>query len=369
MRITFLDYLRVIACFMVMLVHSCEPFYLGGEGTLILTKGDALWVTFIDGAIRAAVPLFMLASSYLLFPIKDDSKTFFKKRFKRVVIPFVIWLLLYAFVPQYGSEVGTYANGDLISTIKHLIFNFVDAGGHLWFVYMLLGIYIIMPLLSPWAETVSKKKEEAFLLLWFFTTMIPFFRLAADLAYGQPRVWGEAFWNEFGTFYGVSGFIGYLVMGHYIRKYVPELSWGKTLCITLPSLAVGYAISAGWFWCNIPSAYPVSGPIGIAVLCETSWNFTTTGVALMTIGYFLLIRKCTDNGRFYKKIIMPISRCSYGMYLMHIFFLTFWFSTLHEAIASTPVVIFLTATCTYISSFILSLLLSYIPKIGKYLVG
>ena len=80
-RIVFLDWLRAIACFMVIVVHSCEPFYLGGEGTLIASLSDGLWVTFIDSMFRASVPLFVLASSYLLFPVKTDSRTFFKRRF------------------------------------------------------------------------------------------------------------------------------------------------------------------------------------------------------------------------------------------------------------------------------------------------
>ena len=37
-RVVFIDWLRFIACFMVMIVHSCEPFYLGGEGTMILNR-------------------------------------------------------------------------------------------------------------------------------------------------------------------------------------------------------------------------------------------------------------------------------------------------------------------------------------------
>jgi hypothetical protein len=44
-RIVFLDYLRVVACFMVMVIHSCEPFYLAVEDgmtvTRIASRGDA----------------------------------------------------------------------------------------------------------------------------------------------------------------------------------------------------------------------------------------------------------------------------------------------------------------------------------------
>lgn len=369
MRITFLDYLRFIACFMVMLVHSCEPFYLGGEGTFILNQTNGLWVTFIDSAVRSSVPLFVLASSYLLFPLKYDTRTFFVKRVKRVFVPFIIWALLYVLVPQYSTDAGPYVYGDVMESLKRLSLNFVAACGHLWFVYMLLGIYIVMPLLSPWAEKVSKKGEEAFLWLWLFTTTIPFWRLLAKSIYGQPQVWGECYWNEFGTFYGVSGFIGYVVLGHYIRTHVSDLSWSKTLSIALPVWAVGYAITSGWFWSVLPTSYPISDNIDLAVLAETSWNFTTTGVVLQTIGYFLVIRKFSSDGWFYQHVVLPVSKVSYGMYLMHIFILTFWFAELSPRIGSTPCTIFSVAVCTYITSFVCAKLLSYIPKVGKYIVG
>ncbi len=89
-RIVFLDYLRVVACFMVILVHACEPFYLGGKGTYIANATDALWVTLIDSALRCAVPLFILTSSYLLFPLKVSTREFFARRLTRVFIPFAI---------------------------------------------------------------------------------------------------------------------------------------------------------------------------------------------------------------------------------------------------------------------------------------
>ena len=69
-RIVFLDWLRAIAIFMVLLIHACEPFYLDAEGTAIASKFDAVWVTIIDSAMRAAVPLFVIASAFLLFPVR-----------------------------------------------------------------------------------------------------------------------------------------------------------------------------------------------------------------------------------------------------------------------------------------------------------
>ena len=62
-RIVFLDWLRVVACLMVMGVHSIEPFYLGDGGTLITCEAKGFWSTVLDSALRAAVPLFIMTSS------------------------------------------------------------------------------------------------------------------------------------------------------------------------------------------------------------------------------------------------------------------------------------------------------------------
>ena len=140
-RIVWIDWLRVIACLMVMFVHSTEPFYLGGNGSLIESESDAWWVSFFDSFVRSCVPLFVIASSFLLLPLQYPAGTFFKKRAVRILIPFAVWSVFYAI---YW--------GEPVSNLKDLLFNFNYAAGHLWFVYMLVGLYLIIPILSPWAS-------------------------------------------------------------------------------------------------------------------------------------------------------------------------------------------------------------------------
>ena len=90
-RIVWVDWMRVAACFMVILVHSTEPFYLGGDGAQILTLSDAYWASFFDSFVRSCVPLFIVASSYLLFPLQQQSANeFFKRRAVRVLVPFLV---------------------------------------------------------------------------------------------------------------------------------------------------------------------------------------------------------------------------------------------------------------------------------------
>lgn len=383
-REVWIDWMRVAACFMVLLVHSTEPFYLGGEGSLILTKSDAFWSSFFDSFVRACVPLFIVASSYLQFPIHYSAGEFVRRRSVRILIPFLVWTVVYALVW-----------GEPVENFRNLIFNFNYASGHLWFVYMLIGIYMIMPLLSPWAEKVGKRELQVYLAIWVFTLFIPLIRdwVGGTMAFtygpsGLPRqtlypLWGETSWNSYGIFYYISGFIGYLFLGLYLRKFVGELSWGKTLAIAIPSYLAGFVVVFGGFLRRVyesaEGVFPVGGLVEKAVWWETTWCNDTIGVALMTLAWILLFRKITADGAFYKKVLLPVSKASYGMYLCHLLILVpicgwfrGWLGSGAEGILgfwTTPVEIVASAVCGFVLTAIASIILQKIPKIGKYIIG
>ena len=247
-REVWLDWMRVAACFMVMVVHSTEPFYLGGEGSLILTEADAWWVAFFDCVVRACVPLFIVVSSYLQFPTHYPTGQFLRRRAVRVLIPFAFWSLVYAL-----------AWGEPTTNLKGLLLNFNYAAGHLWFVYMLVGLYLLIPMLSPWAERVGKRELQFYLFLCFLTTIIPFVRAWAEpnppVIYGPLGIpnparyplWGEASWNAYGVFYYLSGFIGYMLLGLYLRRFAPLQSWLRTLPTALGCWLVGFGICFAGF--------------------------------------------------------------------------------------------------------------------------
>ena len=382
-REVWIDWLRVAACFMVFVVHSTEPFYLGGEGSLILTETDAFWTSFFDSFVRSCVPLFIIASSYLLFPVKQSTSVFFSRRAVRILIPFAFWTVVYAFV--WGAPAENFSN---------LLLNFNYSAGHLWFVYMLIGIYLLMPILSPWAEKVEKKELQIYLGIWLFTTLIPLIRdwaagSSLTVIYGPsglPRqalfpLWGEASWNAYGTFYYFSGFIGYLLMGLYFRKFVGELSWKKTLAIAIPSYLAGFAVSFGGFLRRAyetgGGSFPVEGLVEKAVWWETTWCNDTIGVVLMAIAWILVFKKIKAEGKFYKNILLPVSKASYGMYLMHLLILVPVFGAIRNALGSgaegvlgfwtTPVEILGAAIIAFVCTAVAALIIRRIPKIGKYL--
>lgn len=382
-REIWIDWLRVAACFMVFVVHSTEPFYLGGDGALILTETDAFWSSFFDTFVRSCVPLFIIASSYLQFPTKYPAGEFFKRRTVRVLIPFVIWTIVYACVW-----------GEPVQNFRNLLLNFNYSAGHLWFVYMLIGVYLLMPMLSAWAEKVEKKELLTYLGICLFTTLIPLIRDWASggetlVIYGPsglPRqalypLWGEASWNAYGTFYYFSGFIGYLLLGLYFRRFVGELSWKKTLAISIPCYLAGFAVTFCGFLKRVYETaggeFPVGGLVEKAVWWETTWVNDTIGVALMAVAWILLFRKIKADGCFYQKVLLPVSKASYGIYLMHLLILVpicgafrSWLGSGAEGVLgfwTTPVQILGSAIAAFICTAVVSVILRRIPKIGSYI--
>ena len=348
-RIVFLDYLRVIACFMVILVHSCEFYYCGPTEVFFNSVDDRFWVALIDSALRAAVPLFVMASSYLLVPLTTDSTTFFKRRFVRVFVPFVIWSVLYACLPVWLGRV----DGDVAERLSRLMYNFNGDSGHLWFIYMLIGVYLVMPIISPWLKQVSRRGEECFLVIWGVTTL---------WGYLHPwlgNLWGEAIWNDFHALYYFSGFIGYVVLAHYFRTYI-HWTTAKSVAIGLPIYLVGYAITAIVFYRH--------GAVSTDfAYVEQSWNFCTFNVALMTIGLFLMLSKINYKAKGLYGPVQQVSKLSYGIYLMHIMLLGFVYDWI-APLFSTPVSICLMALICYAGCIAITKLLSYIPQ-SKWVIG
>ena len=380
-REVWIDWLRVAACFMVFVVHSTEPFYLGGDGSLILTESDAFWSSFFDSFVRSCVPLFVIASSYLQFPNHYSTTEFFKRRALRILVPFLFWSLIYAIVW-----------GDPIANLKDLLLNFNYAAGHLWFVYMIIGVYLVMPMLSPWAEKVEKKELQIYLVIWTFTLFIPLIRDwvaggETTVIYGPsglPRqallpLWGEASWNTYGIFYYISGFIGYLLMGLYFRKFVGELSWKKTIAIALPSYIIGFAVTFGGFlrrvYENAGGVFPVEGFVDKAVWWETTWYNDTIGVALMAVAWILLFKKIRAQGGFYNKVLLPVSNASYDMYLMHLLILVpvcgyfrQWLGSGDEGVLglwTTPVQIVVSAVLAFIATAVVSVVIRRLMSLLK----
>lgn len=365
-RIPFLDYVRVIACFMVMLVHASENFYaadtsgLAGNVSRLPSESARFWVAFWDGGVsRTCVPLFIIVSAFLLVPMKRGiSMThFYRHRFMRILPPMLVFMLLYTFLPLlWGGMTWEQSLHDF----KMLPFNYPSMAGHLWFMYPLISLYLIIPVISPWIEKASARDELIFVGLFAVSTFIPWIR-----RFVTPEVWGECFWNEYGALWYCSGFLGYLVMAHYIHYHI-HWQRSRRLRVGLACFLVGAVFTWWSFWAVGKPGIVIETPA-----LEWAWYMTAPNVALATFGAFMLFT-CIEVKRA-PAIITSISKMSYGMYLVHLFFLSQIAPMFIRGDQAHPVLpVWLSIPCiaalTYIASALTIKLLSYLPA-SKYIVG
>lgn len=160
-----------------------------------------------------------------------------------------------------------------------------------------------------------------------------------------------------------SGYLGYLVLAHYIRKHI---TWNrsKRMRIGLTCLLIGGAFTGWSFWWK-----GVPGQIIETPLLEWSWEFCTPNVLLATFGAFLLFT-CIEQKKA-PRWITDISRLSFSMYLMHLFFLAPIAGIFVNGNQAEPLIpVWAAIPCIALLSFlccvITSKLLSFLPG-HKYL--
>ncbi len=360
-RIVFLDYIRVFACFLVMLVHASENFYgaagatdMVGPQAFLPNESDRLWVSIYDGFSRMSVPLFMIVSAFLLAPMPQgqNSWQFYRRRFTRILPPFFIFMLLYSTLPLLWGQID---GSTSLKDLSRILLNFPTLAGHLWFMYPLISLYLFIPIVSPWLEKASAKEERFFIVLFLISTCIPYL----NRFFGE--VWGQCFWNEYHMLWYFSGYLGYLVLAHYIRVH---LTWTRTT-----RLRAGWILMlAGAVW-TICSFYiqAVPGVIHSTPHIELGWAFCTINCVMLTTGTFLLF-SCIRRKEA-PRLVTTLSKLSYGMYLMHIFWLGFWTSIFKgtlmlPTVACIPCI----AAATFVCCAITAKLISLVPG-SKWVIG
>ena len=209
-----LDLIRVVAIVLVLWQHASEYYYIGDNLSIIHANIPLL--TWMNSVARICVPLFVMISGYLLLPVSTSTATFFRRRFTRILFPWVFWCVAYAvyFMLRSGDGIAT-----CIASVCRIPLNYGVEVGHLWYIYMLIGVYLLAPIVSPWLRQCGKRELQGYLALWMLTTLLPY------LHHAGIALWGEASWNVTPAFYYYTGFGGYFILGHYLRRYgCPRLS-------------------------------------------------------------------------------------------------------------------------------------------------
>lgn len=324
-HIVWLDVVRLVAMFTVVCCHCTDPFnfYPGTSPDIADIK---FWGAAYGAVLRPCVPLFVMITGALLLPVRGEASAFYKKRIPRVFFPFVIWSVLYNLFPWITGLLGLdsrvildffpYSDDAVLSQsaevslgyIGGIPFNFSQLATHMWYIYLLIGLYLYMPIFSAWVERASERAKLWFLAAWGVTLLLPYYNV-----FVEQYLWGTCSWNAFGMLYYFAGFNGYLLLGHYLRRH--DWSAGQLLGWGVPMFAVGYAIT--FFGFRSMTALPDCTPEQL----ELFFTYCSVNVALMTIPVFMLCKKADIRSERIRQALANLTLCGFGIYMIHYFFI------------------------------------------------
>lgn len=284
------DVLRVVAAGAVVWLHTSAAVVTRNPGV----QSPAWWTGNIaDAMSRWGVPVFVMVSGALLLSAKPDAAPiqFYRRRAERLFVPLVFWSAFYLCLQRYANDRFGWSEAvdELIHGTPYM---------HLWYLYMLVGLYAVTPFLQRIAQTSSRP-----LLFWFFCGGFAIASLETTLG-------GFSGTDGFSTFLpAFLNYIPYFVAGYYYRTpSTPSQTW-RTIAFAIACALAIAAVTAALFVRIGPDAWEITyAPLNPLVI-------------LMSIGVF---RAGVALELHSKRLLDGIGRLApltLGIYLIHPFWL------------------------------------------------
>lgn len=338
-EIPYIHLVRVVACIMVVMLHSIHQPAFYAPNTLL----DKLYTIFVGDVTMSCVPLFFMITGVLILPIKQpEYLSFYHKRIPRVLYPLLVWGVIYAILPYLlGIQ-------DLNTTWKELILSPIKApreiGGILWYLFVLIGLYLFLPFLNPDIFT-NQKKMRFYLLLWLVATVI------FDLRRWNDELLGATFKTKVDLMYYFGGFIGYLILGKYLYNNRLQYRGGggkKQEYTIIIILFIGSFLFRRIFSTN---------------------NFLSFTSVMITVSIFLFLQRVKINvqSKFYT-LIKNISTLSFGIYLCHMVIFKCITERIYYTIEANWYIQTAVMILTFLGAYLLTLILDKLP-FKKYIIG
>jgi len=341
-RIIYLDAIRAISIALVVLLHAAGQILHG------FPQSSRWWAANIyDSLTRPYVPLFVMVSgAILLHPAKTESLLlFFRKRFLKVAIPFLIWAIIYFQWRKYFHHESISPYRMLSEILQGPVYF------HLWFIYLILSLYLVTPILRVYVRHATQRDLAYFIGLWFFQACV--LQIITAL---KGYHWGI-------YLYVVTDYVGYFVLGYYLRD-LPSIKLRPIACGAL--LLIAAAVTAiGTYVIDIRAGGKFSA---------VAYDDISPNVVVMTICAFLLIRDlfaANFAGRHpvFSSMFTRLSAASFGVYLIHPIVLELLASgklgfALSGSTGHPAIGVPLTASITFLISLLLIMLMQKIPGVS-----
>lgn len=349
-RILYADIMRIVTIFAVVVFHIVTNRWL-----YTFDSSPVEWHTiniFVAG-LRWCVPVFfMLSGMIFLDPSYNLTiKKLYTKTIPRILCALIFWSILYRTLSPITAallDIKPFTVDELHRIYKEIIFG--TPWHHLWFMYALLAMYILTPLLRVFTANAKKEHYIYFLILYLvFGSIIPTINLRFNvhISFSVSELYS---------------YTGYFIAGYFFAKF--DLTKRETILLYtlgIISLLGTYLVSTG-------TALIYGGP--------ATQFFDRTGPNTMLASFFIfvLVKNIVNNSpKILKytnnKYITTLANCGFGIYLVHDFFnvilnmLNINTGTF-PAIFSVP----LLSIFVYTASLCVVLIIRKIPVLNKWII-
>lgn len=356
-RLTFVDTLKLLAILGVITIHiSATPLI-----TLEIASFNWNIALFFGSIIRWAVPIFLMCSGVLFLNADKviTTKQIFTKYLLRIVCALFVWAAFYEAINIFRAfrSIGYIDYSIIYKSVRNIItFN---TQSHLYYLYIVILIYSLLPILRVFTDAASKKQLEYLIIAWIILGIVLPFAIQfrpVSLVKGMVRQYPIKM---------VYSAIGYFVLGHYLHKYTLKL---KTNYIIYSLGIIGLIVTIGG-----TAYFSISKDAVDTVLLEGM----APNVAAMAAALFLFIKnyncrkqqEVKESSGKEKNLISYISKGSFCVYLVHIAFIDL-LEDLHLTFpeANTLITIPLLVIVVFVLSIGTYFILSKIPVVKKYLI-
>jgi len=345
-RVWQFDLLRCVACLCVILLHS--------TGCFVVSQAECqknILGVLLRSISSIGVPLFVMISGYFLLsnPKNINCDYFYKKRLKRIGFPILFWSFFYLLFALLLQCRNGFAQIDWHSMVVWIYTGSPGKGIHLWYLYMILGLYI----LTPFMLTICKNYQIKLLLFLSSLLYLAYFIQSNYLIYKMGSYRTPLFIPLLSF-----GFIPYFIFGKYVGDKIMlngNVSKMKHRFVCTASLAVFCVVSLLETW--------LCGKIDFNwSLCSLSPLVT---LQAFSVYIFVLSFRKTPSKRV-EKIITWTSSLTFGIYLFHIFFLAS-FSALFDRLGVENTVLSSAAKlcCVFLTSAVATAVFKKIPYLRE----
>lgn len=278
-----IDILRIVACFFVVIRHVTDSF------TNQINYIDYRIVPIIHSITYTALPIFFIITGWFLLEYKEETyKTFFNKRLKKILIPFLFWSAIYAITLKILNP------NSHLNFIKALLNNNIYV--HFWYVYYIIGVYLAVPILRKLMNNLSNKDLVYIMCIWFIFSIInPIFK---------------NFGYNINISFIFSGWWGYVILGYALRRV--ELSkqlYKVSLILLCSTYAIVTIINCSKTLSNLFVKIPLNTEMSIPIFLIVS------SVAYICI--YSNNRSSESTSINARNIICTVSNLTYSIYLLH----------------------------------------------------